>query len=536
MVVRFGQGMLLGLLLVFVQAADAIDFERLFSPGDLIEGHRKWDEQCDQCHVRLREVSVNRLCRDCHEQVDKDIRSEKGFHGKDRKASTAECRSCHTDHKGRKVDIVNLDRDRFNHKLTDYPLVGKHRQAGCSACHKPDKKFREAPGKCIDCHKEDDAHEGKLGKDCKSCHNPKSWTQENFDHDKTDFKLKFAHKEVACDLCHVGNKYKDTPKTCVSCHAIKDVHAGRFGTRCATCHRESKWSETRFRHDRQTRFRLKGRHRQVDCHACHRADRKAIVQRDVTKRRKPRSCVACHKLDDVHKGSNGKRCDQCHNENSWLKASFDHDRKTDFPLRGAHKKASCTACHRGDEPRDETPTECVACHRAQDVHEQKLGKKCAQCHGEQSWTDNLRFDHDLTDFPLIGQHAVAGCETCHASRTFQVEKSGCKDCHAEDDVHERSLGTDCAQCHNPNDWLIWRFDHDEQTEFPLEGAHEGLHCSSCHRKQMPEKPRKRACVACHRKDDIHDGNFGADCAECHTQESFRDLDAEKLRSLSGRAF
>jgi hypothetical protein len=32
-----------------------------------------------------------------------------------------------------------------------------------------------------------------------------------------------------------------------------------------------------------------------------------------------------------------------------------------------------------------------------------------------------------------------------------------------------------------------------------------------------------SCGSCHRRDDVHDGEFGDDCAECHTTSSFRDL-------------
>jgi hypothetical protein len=514
----------------------ALDFERLFSPGELIEGHRKLEGDCKQCHVRLRDVSENQLCRDCHEEVDDDIKRKKGFHGKHPKAGSEDCKTCHTDHKGRDADIVNLDRDRFDHAQTDFRLTGKHRVVNCDSCHKPEKKFREAPGKCIDCHKDDDVHEGKLGKKCQSCHNPKSWSQENFDHDKTDFKLRYGHKEVACDLCHVGNRYKDTPKNCASCHAIKDVHGGRFGNRCQDCHSEKKWSKTRFNHDRLTRFRLKGKHRQVACHACHDSGKKTLIQRNKAKRSRPRKCIDCHKLDDVHKGSNGKRCDQCHNEQSWLKTEFDHDKETDFALRGAHRKTACQACHREGEARDKTPTDCLSCHLDKDVHEQKLGKKCQSCHGEKSWVEEIRFDHELTEFPLIGQHAAAGCESCHDSLSFQSESRECKDCHAADDTHEKTLGQQCERCHNPNDWLIWSFDHDRDSDFPLKGAHETVHCSRCHRRPMPEQPRTRKCISCHKRDDVHDGNFGPDCGECHTEKNFRELKADKFKSISGRAF
>ena len=516
--------------------AMALDFERLFSPGDLIEGHRKLENDCKQCHVRLRNVSENQLCRDCHEKVDEDIKRKQGFHGKYPKAGTDECKSCHTDHKGRGADIVNLDQDRFDHRQTDFRLTGKHRAVSCEGCHKPEKKFREAPGRCIDCHKDDDVHKGKLGKKCQNCHSPKSWTQENFEHDKTDFKLRHAHKEVACDLCHVGNRYKDTPKNCVACHAIKDVHSGRFGSRCQDCHNEKKWSKPRFDHGRLTRFRLKGKHRQVACHACHESGKKAVIQRNKAKRARPRKCIACHRLDDVHKGSNGKRCDQCHNEKSWLKTEFDHDKETDFPLRGAHRKTGCQACHREGEPRDKTPTDCLSCHLDKDVHEQELGKKCQSCHDERSWVEHVRFDHELTEFPLIGQHAAAGCESCHDSLTFQSENRECKDCHAADDAHEKTLGEQCERCHNPNDWLIWSFDHDKDSDFPLKGAHQEVHCNRCHRRPMPENPRTRDCISCHKRDDVHDGHFGPDCGECHTEKSFKELKAEKFKSLSGRAF
>ncbi len=531
-----GIRLLLVLLSLLALPAQAIDFERLFSPGKLIEGHKKLEQDCKQCHVRLRNVTENQLCRDCHEKVDADIRRKKGFHGRNPKAAKAACKSCHTDHKGRNADIIRLDRDRFEHKWTDFRLLGKHRSLRCGSCHKAGKKFREAPGRCVNCHKKDDAHKGKLGKKCESCHDPRSWTQENFDHDKTDFKLRFAHKEVACDLCHVGNRYKDTPKQCSSCHAIKDVHSGRFGKRCQDCHSEKKWNQSRFNHDKLTRFRLTGKHRKVACHACHEADRKSLIERNKARRSKPRKCVGCHKLDDVHKGGNGKRCDQCHNAKSWLKTEFDHDRETDFALRGAHRRTSCESCHRAGEARDKTPKKCLACHQDKDVHEQKLGRKCETCHGEKDWNEKIRFDHDLTPFPLIGQHAAAGCEACHESLTFQVEDSRCEDCHADDDVHEKTLGKDCVRCHNPNDWLIWEFDHDQDSDFPLKGAHEGVHCSRCHRRPMQDKPRKRDCIACHKRDDVHEGNFGPDCGQCHDQENFRDVVMRRFRSMKGKRF
>jgi len=133
----------------------------------------------------------------------------------------------------------------------------------------------------------------------------------------------------------------------------------------------------------------------------------------------------------------------------------------------------------------------------------------------------VRFDHDLSDFPLIGQHAVVGCESCHLSSAFKDAKKECNDCHKEDDIHKRALGADCKQCHNPNDWLIWHFNHDE-TDFKIKGAHEKLHCDTCHFKPLDKNRKKKThCVDCHSRDDVHDGNFGSDCVKCHTQDDFR---------------
>ncbi len=509
----------------------ALDVEKLFMPGKLISGHEEYETDCKNCHERGRDTTQKKLCLDCHDKVNEDVQQEKGFHSKNNKAFTSDCRDCHTDHKGRDATIVWIDGDRFNHKETDYELIGKHLQIECTGCHKVDKKYREAPSNCIDCHKEDDAHDNTLGEKCADCHNPKAWSSEQFDHDKTDFKLKYKHKDVACDLCHIENKFKDTPKKCVSCHAIKDVHKNRFGNQCQQCHTEKKWDESKFKHNEDTRYKLKGTHKTVTCHSCH---EKKIQAKKFWKspNKKVRSCVDCHHLDDVHQGKNGEKCEDCHNVKSWLESSFDHDEKTDFPLRGAHKEASCQSCHQSDVEGEKTDTACYSCHKHNDVHKGQEGKKCDECHNDSSWwLEDVRYDHELSNFPLIGQHAVIGCEACHLSSAFQDAKAVCSECHEKDDVHEQALGKECQRCHNSNDWLIWQFDHDE-TDFKIQGAHQKLHCHRCHNEPLVEGEKKNsACIDCHRRDDIHDGNFGSDCGDCHTQEDFKEININAMKTF-----
>jgi len=511
------------------QLSHAFDFETLFMPDKVISGHKKLEKNCKNCHVRGRETTQKTLCLTCHKKVKHDLDKKIGFHSKNSEARQTDCRQCHTDHKGRKANIVLLDKEQFNHDETDYQLIAKHLSVKCSACHKRTKKLREAPKKCISCHKKQDVHREKLGNKCEQCHNSKSWRSESFDHDKTKFKLKRSHKKVACSLCHINTEYKKTAKRCVSCHAIKDVHKNKFGNQCASCHNESKWSKVSFRHDRDTLFKLKGAHKQVVCLACHKKQTRLQRKKKLTKARK---CQSCHIKNDVHDGKNGKQCSNCHQVDSWLKTQFDHDKKTKFKLQGAHKKASCQACHQNDVKGKKTPTQCFSCHAHQDVHNTQQGKKCNQCHNDKSWwLEDVRYDHDLSDFPLLGQHSTLGCEACHATSNFKDAKKQCQNCHAQDDVHEKTFGQKCKACHNTNAWLIWDFDHD-QTDFKLQDAHENLTCQECHTRPLSkQKPLKTSCISCHFNDDIHDGNFGKQCQKCHSQQDFKAINIRSMNTF-----
>ncbi len=525
---RFSLAIMLLSCLTF-NHADAADIEQFLMPGVLIEGHKGLESECTNCHVRLRNTTQNTLCLDCHDHkpIANDIRDKKGFHGKDKKASSLQCKACHSDHKGRDARVIWLDKDRFDHRFTDFDLSGKHKLADCGSCHLEDKKYREAPANCYACHSEDDAHKGDRGKKCEDCHNSAGWGKSAFDHDQTDFKLKFAHTQVNCNACHLGGEYKDTPKKCVSCHAIRDVHADRFGAKCDSCHQESKWSDSNFDHDRDTDFDLEAAHLSAACNDCH-----SPSYRVSAKKTKVRDCYSCHRDDDPHEGLNGNNCQNCHSVKGWPKAKFDHDVNTDFALKGAHQDLACETCHAIDAKTKEIDTACYSCHKRDDAHQRELGTECDQCHQETAWLQDVRFDHDLTDFPLIGQHSVAGCESCHSTSVFSDAGNQCIDCHAADDVHQQGLGQDCARCHNPNDWLIWFFDHDE-TDFKLRGTHAKFHCHSCHNQPLKDYDKTNGrCIDCHRRDDIHEGNFGNNCDNCHNQKSFDQVDLKALKRFN----
>lgn len=158
---------LTAILFFFNSTIYANPFETLVMPGEVIKGHKKLESECGNCHELFSEKGQNKLCLDCHKKVNKDVKSKRGFHGRNKSIRTALCKSCHTDHKGRNADIVKLDKEIFNHKKTDFILRGKHKVAECTACHKKNKKYRDAKSQCVSCHKKESPH--KRAKAKKGC-------------------------------------------------------------------------------------------------------------------------------------------------------------------------------------------------------------------------------------------------------------------------------------------------------------------------------------------------------------------------------
>lgn len=486
----------------------------LVMPGPVIEGHADIEDDCTACHNKLSDEPQYELCVTCHKNVGNDIVQDLGFHGQLPAAERLECASCHTDHEGRNQDIARLDETTFDHTLTNFILRGAHTDVDCAACHVENRPHRQAETTCIACHRADDPHEGQLGENCNDCHTENNWQEAKFDHNTTSFPLTGGHETVVCSACHSSDVFSEVANTCIDCHRSDDVHKGRNGTQCVDCHTTSSWSTTTFDHLRVSAFPLDGGHQWLTCKSCHRAgDFKDLGGRD---------CNGCHQDDDVHEGRNGTDCAACHTTGDWAKSSFDHTAHTGFALPAGHVSLECTACHKNNLE-ESIPRECGACHLEDDVHDGQLGTVCESCHSETSWTEQIRFDHDLTRFPLIGIHADLACNDCHASAAFHDTDDTCVACHEKDDKHRGSLGTECETCHNPSDWAAWLFDHDTETRFSLTGAHSGLECAACHAKPTFGKTSKD-CVACHERDDPHLERFGNDCERCHTTSSFSELE------------
>ncbi len=518
---------LLFLLISTSASINAESFTSLLMPGPVIKAHEKYEQDCDQCHDTSNKDRQGQLCVQCHdhENISDDLSNKTGFHGRLPEQAANNCKHCHTEHKGRDVNIVLLNTSTFDHTKTDFALKGAHTKTSCKACHKTDEKHSQAPVDCYSCHKKSDIHDGKQGKKCNDCHKATSWKDSAFDHEKTDFPLKGSHVDTSCAACHINQKYKDTPKTCISCHQINDVHRGNFGEKCDSCHNSKKWDQIHFDHNKKTDFPLYGKHKEASCNSCHSA---ADIKTKESKKKLPKDCYGCHKNDDSHKSRYGKKCNDCHTSASWQKQKFDHDKKTKFPLVGKHQKTACNQCHRGDLYKEELKPDCISCHKKDDVHKGKQGRECNNCHNEKGWQSKVLFDHDLAAFPLIGMHAAVQCEECHLSAVYGDTESSCNHCHAEDDSHNTRLGTDCETCHNPNSWETWLFDHDKATDFTIDGAHEKIGCYDCHQTTSKGKLQaSKDCISCHRSQDIHDRQFGRRCGDCHNTKSFKEININR---------
>ncbi len=491
---------------------EAINPEMLLMPGKLTTAHRKFEEHCSACHDIRDRSRQNGLCLNCHKEVAADIRLRRGLHGHMPAMATSKCSACHTEHLGRAADIVGLDPAMFDHALTGFALRGAHAGLVCADCHAPGKPYRAAANTCAGCHAKDDSHGGKLGSDCAKCHGTANWWDAHFDHGTTAFALRGRHAGLACAQCHIANRYRGTPKECVACHATDDVHHGDRGANCAACHTAGGWRTSRFEHGKETGFALLGAHAHLQCQDCHRSgDLKAKL---------PRSCIGCHRGEDPHAGRLGSSCGRCHGSSQWRPTTFDHARDAHWALQGAHAKLDCFECHTASVAARKLKTTCVSCHKVDDLHRGQLGGDCARCHGTSSWRTGVRFDHGRTRFPLSGLHVVVPCEQCHLTPQFTGTPRNCVDCHAADDIHKGDFGRDCARCHSPVGWSLWRFDHQKETDFPLTGAHAILGCAACHKRPADQVKLSTDCVSCHLPDDVHLGQFGTDCERCHTTRTF----------------
>jgi hypothetical protein len=95
---------------------------------------------------------------------------------------------------------------------------------------------------------------------------------------------------------------------------------------------------------------------------------------------------------------------------------------------------------------------------------------------------------------------------------------------------------DCTLCHVSDDWNTLRddfeFDHAANTGVPLEGAHGQAQCLRCHNDRGPVASfAAKGCAGCH--EDVHYGQLGPSCTDCHIQQHWRPFGQVELHNDLG---
>jgi hypothetical protein len=247
------------------------------------------------------------------------------------------------------------------------------------------------------------------------------------------------------------------------------------------------------------------------------------------------------------------------------RAAFDHGHVV-FELSGVHDTLACEDCHphaeaatllHGARRYVDASQRCGSCHG--DPHGGRYLEDCASCHGQERPFAELASYVHTEALPLVGAHAKATCDDCHAPQSaHSIEvlagpgsrpgARACQDCHdsphAESflmEVAQRAVSAAaaaCADCHDAREGsfalgaLLTPAQH-ALAGFSLQAPHAGLECAACHSEPFEvaadfatRHPGRRAeaCEACHA--DPHGGQFeggafaGAGCGTCHAARAF----------------
>ncbi len=300
----------------------------------------------------------------------------------------------------------------------------------------------------------------------------------------------------------------------------------------------------------KTGYILRGKHEQLKCRQCHRAENIAEQNRYKNGNKNlnrtflglSEKCITCH--EDQHKGQFEQSCETCHSLNKWKPVqTFDHQ-KTAFPLSGGHRNVTCSKCHPVNEKKEMhfKPVKhdaCRDCHR--DPHQAKFGNQCEKCHSTTAWRGKVKkgFNHDMTRYPLRGKHQQVVCEKCHfPGRPLKnIGYKFCRDCHR--DVH-RGVFADhaskgaCESCHTIEGFSPSTFGLPEHQKsgYPLAGSHLAVPCIACHKSAggaLRFSFTNKDCQVCHVNPHGEEaGNLSTlsvskGCAFCHGFEGWQDV-------------
>lgn len=186
-----------------------------------------------------------------------------------------------------------------------------------------------------------------------------------------------AHAELAtdCFACHTAF-IGSPPAKCIACHKVEEI--GKITTKGLLIEKEKK----------NVAF-----HQELiedDCVACH-SDHKGVkafrpisqFSHNLLEASLQKQCDSCHSspADDLHRKVKGN-CSQCHTQDAWTPATFEHEKYFRFDK---DHDTECVTCHINNDYANYT---CYGCHehsrskiREEHVEEGiRDYENCVECH------------------------------------------------------------------------------------------------------------------------------------------------------------
>ncbi len=371
-----------------------------------------------------------------------------------------------------------------------------------------------------------------------------------------------------CTKCHIlGEKLSN--EKCLECHVElkelvtlnKGYHSSVDvkGKQCAICHSEHheknfqivRFDEKKFNHN-LTGFQLIGAHSKKNCKDCHKPkyiSSPKILAKKYTYLGLKSACVNCH--IDYHQNTLSLICNNCHDANAFKPSTKFNHSSAKYQLEGKHKTVECIKCHKIEilngvkfqKFKNIQFNSCVNCHI--DVHKNKFGQNCLQCHSEESFRiikGIKNFDHSKTKYKLEEKHLNIDCKLCHKQKiTTPLIYKKCIDCH--NDFHKNQfakdgISPDCSKCHSISGFIntLYTIEQHNNSEFPLQGAHIALPCFECHKKsdKWAFKDIGKKCISCHKnihEDLINKKYYPEDnCLSCHSQTKWSEIEFDHSKT------